>query len=166
LGCGAAEFSDWIPAHVEYVGCERDPECSSAARLLRPRIKLIQCDIEDPNWDFPMLSGQPFDTVVALAVVEHLSDPFEILVRVRRLLGDSGVLVLTTPVRSARWILRISSLLGLTSREASGEHRELLAKADLLDLLSRSGFKVRHYQRFLLGFNQLLVCVKNESWPN
>ncbi|HIJ85298.1 MAG: hypothetical protein HW380_3737 [Magnetococcales bacterium] len=75
----------------DYVGVE--PSHWSVA-YARESLKLdVRCGTLKQNYD--ELSG-PYDVIVLWDVLEHIRDPMDLLVDVRRLLKDSGVLVLST----------------------------------------------------------------------
>lgn len=102
---------------------------------------------------------EKFDTVVALAVIEHVADPLVFLENlVRNLKHDPAArIVITTPHPSAGWVHGLGATIGLFSKHANEEHEELLDQSKLFDLGQRAGLVLLNYQRFLLGVNQLAV---------
>jgi 2-polyprenyl-3-methyl-5-hydroxy-6-metoxy-1,4-benzoquinol methylase len=51
----------------------------------------------DQEFGVEQVGGVPYRCVVAVEIIEHLRNPFQFLASVRNLLGDEGILVLTTP---------------------------------------------------------------------
>lgn len=95
-----------------------------------------------------------FDYITMLAVVEHLDYPREALAECARILKSDGKLIMTTPLKKAeRWI-------NLYIKGIEKEHKMYFDLEKMQEFLSPH-FKVVHYQRFLLGMNQLFVCEKN-----
>lgn len=102
---------------------------------------------------------EKFDTVISLAVIEHVADPLAFLESlVRNLKHDSAArIVITTPHPTAGWVHDMGALIGLFSKHANEEHEELLDQNKLFDLGQRAGLVLFNYQRFLFGVNQLAV---------
>ncbi len=66
-------------------------------------------------------------------------------------------LVLTTPHPSVRGFHELGARVGLFSREGAMEHHELINRGRMIQLAETSGFRIRHFRRFLSGCNQLFV---------
>ena len=146
LGCGGGLLAQWVEP-ADYLGFDVDPTSLAAARQAFRHHRFTA--------DFP--DTERFDTVVALAVIEHLPEPWRHLAQWRSLLAEGGRLVLTTPHPSVDMVHTLGARLGIFSRHASEEHQDLLDRAGLVLAAGRGGLSVELYRRFLLGANQLAV---------
>jgi ubiquinone/menaquinone biosynthesis C-methylase UbiE len=153
---------EYLPAGVErIVLLDRSPDRLSEliGRLNNTKVKadfLIE-SIDQPTLN---LNLEPFDTVVMSAVLEHLKFPETALRHVYTFLRPNGRLVLTTPVPVGGKLHRLGSHLGLTYAEAAREHERFYDYTALRLLLKKVGFLLEHYERFLVGLNQLVVARK------
>jgi 2-polyprenyl-3-methyl-5-hydroxy-6-metoxy-1,4-benzoquinol methylase len=146
FGCGVGTLAD-ICDPTTYVGFDNDPRKIEIARRDRPHHR----------FETVLPEGERFDTIVALAFIEHVHDPAAYLRRFTGLLNVGGRIVLTTPHPSLEWVHTAGGRLGLFSREAHDEHEDLIGKARMEEFLSGSGMRLALYRRFLLGANQLFV---------
>ncbi len=149
FGCGTGALAAALPPE-NYLGVERDAESLRLARSRFPLHRFItpgELDTETYG----------FDTVAALAVIEHFSKPGDFFRLVRPHLKDGGRLVITTPRPLTEAMHRLGSRLGLFSRAADEEHEDLLNRKSLQKACREEGFEMCHYRRFLLGLNQLAV---------
>lgn len=146
FGCGVGELAPYCD-QSRYWGVDRDSEALAIARNRFP-----QCRFSS---ELPV--SQKFDTIVGLAVIEHMEQPEELLRRFRELLVDGGRLVLTTPHPSYRRVHDFGARLGIFSREASEEHEMFFDKDSLREMALRAGLTLATFQRFLFGANQLFV---------
>ena len=80
VGAKAAQYRGLIP-HTEYLRLDIVPDSQPD----------IFCDVHEFEWD-----GVPFDTIVALEVLEHLYAPEVAIQRLRRALRPGGVCLLST----------------------------------------------------------------------
>jgi SAM-dependent methyltransferase len=71
-----------------------------------------QCIIMDANNNLEFRDNE-FDLIWCSEVIEHLDDPAKSVSEFRRVLKNSGRLIITTP-NSYCWIFRLFSLFGLT----------------------------------------------------
>jgi SAM-dependent methyltransferase len=156
-GCGVGLYAGQIPPDYTYVGCESNPAIVAMARANDPSLTIIPGDIVRDGELFEAYRETPFDSIVLLAVVEHIAQPREALARLREILKPGGRLIMTTPAPIGKQVLDVTGTLGLSSRESHEEHQDLLGKADLLDLLAATGYQLEHYSRFLAGLNQIVV---------
>lgn len=150
-GCGSGGLAKYVLSG-QYHGVEPDPLSLQLARSRFPGHRFSSSIDEQER----------FETVVALAVVEHVDDPAKFLHRLATYLSDSpdARLIITTPHPSLRWIHAVGSILGLFSKHAYEEHVNLLDYAKMKAAGSRAGLRLVSYERFLLGANQLSVFEK------
>jgi 2-polyprenyl-3-methyl-5-hydroxy-6-metoxy-1,4-benzoquinol methylase len=149
VGCGSGDLSNLVESN-NYLGVDRDLHVLEIAKTQFPNHQFIDA--------LPTQSGQ-FDTIACLAMIEHVTNPLETLQRFAELLAPrtESQIVLTTPHPAYEFIHTAGAKLGIFSAHGSDEHEDLLDKARLLELANQSGLKLAHYQRFLLGANQLAL---------
>ena len=102
----------------------------------------FRADVPVVRWDLdatdlpPELDGRRFDLVVATEVIEHMESPIAFLRKVRALLDDHGVAILTTPnVDSALARLKFLARDRLRMMDAAGDPTHI--SPIFLDLLLR-----------------------------
>lgn len=105
-----------------------------------------------------------FNVITLLAVIEHIDEKSAIFIfkEALRLLKLGGCMIMTTPSRSAKNVLKIMSLLNLVSREEIDEHKQFYTKKILTEQLVYSGFNHEkiNINRFELGFNFIVKATK------
>jgi 2-polyprenyl-3-methyl-5-hydroxy-6-metoxy-1,4-benzoquinol methylase len=120
FGCGIGEFSKHCNPK-RYLGFDVDKASLETARRKHPEFTFSE----------EIRATEKFDTIVLLAVLEHLKEPESILKELGRKLEPKGRIILTTPCSIARFFHTIGAHLGLFSRDASEEHHRLLDYADV-----------------------------------
>jgi 2-polyprenyl-3-methyl-5-hydroxy-6-metoxy-1,4-benzoquinol methylase len=151
VGCGTGELAGYIDPS-RYLGIDRDEDSVAIARKKFSAHRFLSLD------EFNSAPNQSqFDQIVGLAVIEHVDDPQRWLGWLRTLLKPGGRIILTTPHPSMRRLHEFGARIGLFSREGAKEHRELIDRQRMAELADASGFRIRHFQRFLLGCNQLFI---------
>ena len=111
------------------------------------------------NYDHSVMKGKTFDTIVALAIIEHIvfNEVFDIFRKFKQEhLKENGVIFLTTPTKISRPVLDLMRLTGI-GRGDSDEHKHYWNKREIYDLAKKSGFIVEKYQKFQLGLNQMAI---------
>lgn len=150
FGCGIGHLAGKIQPD-DYLGYDADSWSVEKAKTLFPR----------HTFDSRLPDGQTFDTIVALAVLEHLGDPASVLIDFSRRLRPQGQIVLTTPHASCEWIHTVGAAVGLFSHHASDDHETLFDENQLRNLAKKTGLSNVLYRRFLGGANQLAVFAKS-----
>ena len=140
----SAEICD--PA--SYVGVDIDPRKIEMARRHRPQYR----------FETFVPEGERFDTVAALAFIEHVRDPAGYLRRFADLLNPGGMAVLTTPHPSLEWVHTCGARVGVFSHAAHEEHEDLIDRPRMKELLAGTSMRLVVYRRFLFGANQLFVA--------
>jgi 2-polyprenyl-3-methyl-5-hydroxy-6-metoxy-1,4-benzoquinol methylase len=111
------------------------------------------------NYDHSIMENKNFDTIVALAVIEHIPVREVLLIfkKFRLVLKPGGHVFLATPTVFAKPILEFLAFFGFVDKENIREHKHYWTKKELFDLAKDSGFQVQKYKKFQLGFNQFAV---------
>jgi 2-polyprenyl-3-methyl-5-hydroxy-6-metoxy-1,4-benzoquinol methylase len=146
FGCGVGTLAE-ICDPAGYVGVDIDPRKIEIARRERP----------DHRFSTTVPEGERFDTVAALAFIEHVHDPAAYVRRFAGFLEPGGKIVLTTPHPSLEWIHTAGARIGLFSHAAHDEHEDLINKARMQEMLADTPIGMAVYRRFLFGANQLFV---------
>lgn len=152
LGCSTGYLAPLCQVSG-YWGMDIDEDALSIARQKYPGYRFSS--------ELP--TDQKFQTIVALAVIEHVKNPEGLLSRLVSLLEEQGRIVLTTPHPSYEWIHDWGSTVGLFSHEAHDEHETLLDKDMMLKLAERCQLKLITYKPFLFGANQLFILAPASS---
>jgi 2-polyprenyl-3-methyl-5-hydroxy-6-metoxy-1,4-benzoquinol methylase len=153
VGCGSGALAALVPADF-YVGFDIDRISLLTARNRFPYHRFVNTLPRD----------EKFDTIVALAVIEHLQEPGLFLAGLATLLGEGHDvrIVLTTPHPVASEFHRAGAAVGLFSRSANEEHQPLLDRRSLSALSGDAGLDFSEYRRFLFGMNQLCVLTRKK----
>lgn len=149
FGCGAGVLASLVDRE-KYLGVDIDEISLQKAKGSFPTHKFSR---DLPN------SAEKYDTIVSLAVIEHVDDPVNFLRTLSEFLND-GHLVVTTPHPSVDWIHGVGAAIGLFSKHANEEHGDLLDQVRLEMVGAQAGLKLKFYSRFLLGANQVAVYSK------
>lgn len=111
------------------------------------------------NYDHTAMNDKQFDTIVCLAVIEHIAyaDIYSVFKKFKTLLKKQGKIILTTPTKMADPALKLLTLFGLLDKKNIAEHKHYWTKKELFNLAEKSGFIVKKYRKFQLGFNQMAI---------
>lgn len=150
FGCGIGLVCNWV-GEDEYVGVDIDPKVLDFARTLHPKARFLTLD------QMGAIAGEKFDTIVGLAVVEHLPDPKAFLQDAASRLAPGGRIVLTTPNPALDWAHGLGGRVGLFARESHEEHQSLMNRRQIAEVADSAGLSLVDFKRFLLGANQLAV---------
>ena len=130
-----------------YVGFDIDESTLEVARARYPSHRFTS----------QLPEGEAFDTVVSMAVIEHVEDPVEYLLGLRAFVRDGGCVILTTPHPSSKAIYGLGARLGIFSKLASEEHHPLLGEAEIARSAQAAELQVVRFGTFMAGANQLAV---------
>jgi 2-polyprenyl-6-hydroxyphenyl methylase/3-demethylubiquinone-9 3-methyltransferase len=142
VGCGAGLLTEPLARlGAEVTGLDAAPENIAVARLHAEgpglAIDYRAGGVED-------LSGERFDLVVSMEVVEHVADPAAFIGGLAAALADGGLLILSTPNRTP-----LSKLALITVGEGFGmvpkgthDHDKFLTPEELGGLIEQAGLEV------------------------
>ena len=138
LGCGfrAAQLLALEPCLKRGVGVDfqLEPELANL-----PKFTFYEGTIEET---LPKLTGQTFDAVMLISVLEHLRDPLSVIKLARGVLKPAGVLLINVPTWRGKTFLEFSAFrLGLSPTVEMDDHKMYYDKRDLWPLLVQAGFK-------------------------
>lgn len=121
--------------------------------------KFVRGGYLEVNYDHSVMDNARYDTVVCLAVIEHIDMPevFRIFCKFKNILKNNGRIFLTTPSRAAKPILEFMAFLGIIDKASLAEHKHYWRKKEIYALAEKTGFVIKKYKKFQLGFNQLAV---------
>jgi 2-polyprenyl-6-hydroxyphenyl methylase/3-demethylubiquinone-9 3-methyltransferase len=161
VGCGAGLLAEPLARlGAKVTGVDAAPENIGAARThaaaVRLEIEYIDGGIED-------IPGRRFDLVTSMEVIEHVSDPAAFVAGLADALAPGGLLILSTPNRTA-----LSRLAMITLGEGSGaiprgthDWSQFLTPDELTALLQNAGLEVGDLRG--LGFSPARGFVLSED---
>jgi len=157
FGCGVGLLVRYLSSEECYIGVDIDQKSIDTAKNLNPQRVFFVVDRENFFWKVNKYG--PFNTIVMLAVLEYLEEPEKVLLKLRKLLSNSGYayIVLTTPHPISNNIHNFGSKIGFFSKKANEQHRKLYDYKTMGKVCFNTGMKIIKYRRFLMGFNQLFL---------
>jgi 2-polyprenyl-3-methyl-5-hydroxy-6-metoxy-1,4-benzoquinol methylase len=111
------------------------------------------------NYDHSPMKNKTFDTVVALAVIEHIEvdDVFSVFKEFRIKVRPNGIIFLTTPTPLAKPLLTFLAFINVLEKHNIEEHKHYWTRDEIEKLAKENGFTIKKYKKFQLGFNQLAI---------
>jgi len=127
---------------------------NDAARKAATRIDVvIRSRLEALDFDAPELHG-PFDTVIAADILEHLVNPWESLLRLRRVLAPDAQLLASIPNVRNLWLVNRLLMEGRWEYTDQGlldvTHLRFFTRAGMHAMFSETGYAVEAEQASIL----------------
>ena len=116
VGCGITDIPSLLQPGQRYVGVDR----ADMVRWLhenRPAHTYHVCDLDRDD----LALNDQFDTILLMAVIEHLKNPDKLLAQLPTYLKADGRLLITTPSPFGDTLHQIGAGLGLFYAEAARE---------------------------------------------
>ena len=151
VGCASGLLSQWCQPDA-YLGVDIDAASIEIARRERPGYR----------FETQLPTDEQFDTIVALALIEHVKDPTGLLATLRPLLSPTGAMVITTPHPRMEWAHTLGARVRLFSPEAHEEHEDLIDLSRMKQIAADAQLAVVHNQRFLFGANQMFLLAADQ----
>jgi len=142
MGCGAGLLAEPLARlGARVTGVDAAPENIGAARAHAAAGGL---DIEYLAGGIEHLAGRRFDLVTSMEVVEHVTDPAAFIAGLAAALADGGLMVLSTPNRTAKSHLAMIVLGEGTGAIPKGTHdwRKFLTPGELTEHIQAAGLRV------------------------
>lgn len=154
IGCGPASIAEFLDPCQKYVGIEVQEGYITYLRSRFPQHTFLRRDVDRE----PLALGNlRFDTVLMIAVVEHLASPERVIEDARNYMKPDSQLLITTPTALGSSAHRLGARLGLFAPEAVADHKCVYSRPSLSDLLERCGMQIVAHTHFELGANQLCI---------
>ena len=148
VGCGRCVAFEVSP--TGYAGIDHNRQS-----ILEPSRSGIQV-VQGSALHLPF-RPQSFQTVLLMAVLEHLRDPHAYLKEATRVLKPGGRVVITTPTPAGQRIHHLLAQFGITSKHAAKDHQSIFSATALKDVVEDIGLEIEFHRLFLLGWNQICV---------
>lgn len=155
VGCGVMLSVVDHRLFSSYVGIDRHMEIITWLEGNYPDQQFLRLDFENE----PLPEIGKFDTILLLAVIEHLSDPARLLGQLQTRLSPGGRIIITTPTPLGILVHAAGARMNLTYRSAAEEHKTRHSITRLKIMLTKTGFHVGTCKRFMFGFNQICVAL-------
>ena len=169
LGCAGGMFGFRLKERfpqATVVGIEASREAADVAAKRLDRV--IRARLEEVDFAAEGLAEEPFDAVIAADILEHLVNPWDLLVRLRSLLAPDAQLLASIPnVRNlgvvaellvnGRWQYRERGLLDIT-------HLRFFTLAEMLRMFDETGYACEEYTGTIsLAFTSLYQKYKGHE---
>ena len=106
-----------------------------------------------------------FDTITFVATLNHIPNRTEVLLEAKRVLKDSGKLIVTMiPPKISRVWHGIRKPWDPDQSERGMKEGEVygFTENELSELLSEAGFEITFKKKFMLGINNLTIAIKSK----
>ncbi len=161
IGCGTGLVLDYVQDVVSrYVGIERHARRVQHNQETFPEHTFFRRDLDK---DELALDGA-FDTILMVAVIEHIYNQRHLFEQVLAHLKPKGRLVVTTPTPFGNDVVhRMGAAAGLFSKDAAADHIVIYNHRRFLVVAQDFGLRLEHYARFQVGCNQIAVLRRADS---
>lgn len=154
VGCGyGSVLKSFSPASENYVGIDHNP---AVIQWLQKHYPDYQFLLQDADIESISVQRQ-FDTILMIAVLEHLQYPERLIATLPEFLKPDGKIVLTTPAPVGGWVHNLGGQLGIFSREAKEDHKGFYDHDSLVRLFLKAGLTIIEYRSFMVGMNQVAI---------
>lgn len=140
VGCGTTKIMSHLNRGCLYTGVDR---------FCADKPYLIKADIENKQ-ERKWISGR-YNSIVMLAVIEHLQNPKEVLTWLKTVIHKPGRLVITTPTIYGHKLDNIFFGQGF-------DHTFIFDKNSITSVVESAGYEIQLFEYFELGMNQLVVA--------
>lgn len=156
VGCGPGPLIERLPADSEYIGVDTSGGTLAKLQARYPSQKFYNLDIQT---DLPP-SNKPFETIIMMAVIEHLERPEDFFELYLPLLENDGRIIITTPAPVGEKLHNLLRKIGIAKSEVGDMHHHIYRLNELVLMLQEHNFDVVEARRFEFGMNQLVIGKK------
>jgi SAM-dependent methyltransferase len=124
----------------------------------QPNVDVVEGPLPDT---LDQVESASVDAVLCISVLEHLWEPQDALIELRRILRAGGVCLVNVPSWRGKRFLELSAFrLGLSPADEMNDHKAYYDPRDLWPMLVRAGFRPQDIQisRHKFGLNTFAAC--------
>lgn len=144
IGCG----NGFLGNHFKSLGAKSADGCDISKEAVKKATEVldfvVECDLEVDDFSEKFL-GKKYDVIVATELIEHLFKPDIFVEKIKPLLKENGVLILTTP-NFLVWTNRLRMLFGQFEYTKTGfldeGHIHFFTYTSLKKMLKENGYQV------------------------
>ena len=134
LACGNGYLYDFLPPGCQYYGVDRiKPKSKKFTAFLNVDLLNEDAFHSINHW----LPVKP-DYITCIAFLEHIKKSIDFIKSCTSLLGETGIIIGTTPVPSGHNLHHFFANLGLCSQQAADEHETFLDHDNLNTIAENS----------------------------
>lgn len=155
VGCGpSAMLTLGGGAITSYTGVEQNTGRVQKLRRDFPQYTFLERDLDDQ----PLGLDRQFDTILLVAVIEHIYNQKHLMRELVGVLKPEGRIVITTPTPFGNDVVhRLGATLGLFAKSARDDHIVIYNRKRFEIVAQDFQLSIERYQRFQFGCNQLVV---------
>lgn len=153
IGCSTGYFGGLLIEDKQAIvdGVEINQEdAKQAKKILR---QVYTFDLETQSWPASLMKNE-YDIILFGDVLEHLKDPKEVLLHVKKILKNNGALIISVP-NIAHASIRMELLLGSFEYEKLGildeTHLKYFTLDSIVRLLDSAGYAVQAIDQSTIG---------------
>lgn len=142
MGCGAGLLAEPLTRlGAQVTGVDAAPENIAAARTHAARVGLT---IDYRCGDTAAVAGERFDLIASLEVIEHVGDPGGFVAALAAVLADDGLMLLSTPNRTAWSRVAMVGIAETFGQIPRGTHdwNSFITPDELTTMLTAAGMRV------------------------
>ena len=143
VGCGSGATGQYLKNLLqakEVVGIEMNPEMGQQAKKILDQVLIG--DVQQIELPFDRYY---FDCIICADVLEHLYDPWSVLIKLENYLKDAGCLLLSVP-NIQHWSVIARLLAGKWDYQEEGildnTHIRFFTRRSIKELIQRVGFQI------------------------
>lgn len=162
IGCGPGRNLELLKERnipfSSYTGLEIDEKLVKQLSIQYPDSKFFKVDLDIEK----ITIDRKFDSIVLLAVIEHVFNLKFLFSQLADLLKPDGRIILTTPTPFGNDIVhRIGTSIGLFDKEGGQDDHIVIFNRKRLQILGDEfGLYLKNYKTFQFGCNQIAVFCK------
>lgn len=155
LGCGDGSVYKRYQHKIKtYYGIEVDKQKVKNLQKKYLQAKFYYRDLDTDLFNI----NQKFDTILLLAVIEHIFNQKHLFIQIKKYLKTSGQIIITTPTYFGNDIIHnYGSFLGLFDKKAHDDHIVIYNKNRFNTLCQEFNLRIKLYKKFQFHCNQLVV---------
>jgi 2-polyprenyl-3-methyl-5-hydroxy-6-metoxy-1,4-benzoquinol methylase len=155
LGCGLGDTLHKLEGKFNsYTGVDYRADLIAEMSRRHSAHRFLTRNLDDERLD----TGQQYDTILMLALLEHLYNIKHVMSEVKNSLRQDGNVVITTPTPLGNDIVhRAGASVGLFSRLAAEDHVTIYNRRRFEIMARDIGFSIANYKTFQFACNQLVI---------